>query len=212
MNNFTRSGISIIPSIIITFFLFIGMHFLVNSSKHANIRDNEQISIDFSPVKVDEETNQKQRRIPKKPPPPKEPPPPPKMNVQQSQSVSNNMPTPDVPSLDLGVGGNGPYLGPIGTGANLNQDGGIIPIVTIAPNYPRKALIAKIEGWVDVEFTITELGTVVNPKVVDSKPARIFDREAMRAILKYKFKPKVVDGTAMTQVATQRIEFKLAKD
>lgn len=212
MSNFTRSGISIIPSVIITFFLFIGMHFLVNSSKRFTKVGDEQVSIDFSPVKVDEETNQKQRRIPKKPPPPKEPPPPPKMSVQQNQTVSNNMPTPNVPSLDLAAGGDGPYLGPMGGNANLNQDGGIIPIVTIAPNYPRKALIAKIEGWVDVEFTITELGTVVNPKVVESKPARIFDREAMRAILKYKFKPKIVDGVAMTQVATQRIEFKLAKD
>ena len=63
-----------------------------------------------------------------------------------------------------------------------------------------------------MEFTITEAGTVVSPKVIASKPVRIFDREALRAILKYKFKPKIVDGVAMTQVATQRIDFKLAKD
>ena len=76
----------------------------------------------------------------------------------------------------------------------------------------RKAAIAKIEGWVKVEFTITETGSVVNPKVIESKPVRIFDREAIRAILKYKFKAKIVDGVAMTQVATQQIDFKLAKD
>ena len=134
------------------------------------------------------------------------------MNIQQNQQVVNNMPTPTVPALDLGVGGDGPFLGAMGQGVDLGKDGGIIPIVTIAPNYPRKAAIAKIEGWVRVEFTITESGTVVNPKVIESKPVRIFDREALRAILKYKFKPKIVDGVAMTQTATQQIDFKLAKE
>ncbi len=212
MNSLFRNGISVIPAVVITFFLFIGMHYLVNMSNHGKPEDDEGTSIDFSPVKLDEEINQKQRRIPKKPPPPKDPPPPPKMNVQQNQQVVNQMPTPTVPALDLGVGGDGPFIGAMGVGVDMGKDGGIIPIVTIQPNYPRKAAIAKIEGWVEMEFTITEGGTVINPKVIKSKPVRIFDREAIRAILKYKFKPKIVDGVAKTQVATQRIDFKLAAD
>lgn len=212
MSNIARTGISVIPSVAITFFLFIGMYYLVNMSNHEKLEDDDGISIDFSPVKIDEEVNEKQRRIPKKPPPPKEPPPPPKMNVQQSQQTMTNMPMPNVPALSLGIGGDGPFLGAFGAGIDMTKDGEIIPLVTIAPNYPRKAAIAKIEGWVKIEFTITEIGTVVSPKVVESKPVRIFDREALRAILKYKFKPKIVDGVAMIQVATQQIDFKLAKD
>ncbi len=210
-NNILRTGTSIIPAVAITFFLFIGMYYLVNLSNNNKPGDDEGISIDFRPVKIDEDVNQKQRRVPKKPPPPKEPPPPQKLNVQKSQQVTNNMPTPNVPALDLGVGGGGPFLGAMGSGVDMNKDGGIIPIVTIAPNYPRKAAIAKIEGWVKMEFTITEGGTVINPRVVEAKPARVFDREALRAILKYKFKPKVIDGVAVTQVATQQIDFKLAQ-
>ncbi len=212
MSSIARGGISIIPAGIITFFLFIGMYWLVNLSNQEKSSDDDNISIDFSPVKIDEDVNQKQRRIPKKPPPPKEPPPPPKMNIQQNQTVANNMPAPNIPALDLGVGGGGPFIGSGGGNIDMGKDGGVIPIVTIAPNYPRKALIAKIEGWVEMQFTITELGTVVSRKVIGSKPKRIFDREALRAILKYKFKPKVVDGVAMTQVATQKIAFTLAKD
>ena len=64
-SNILRSGTSIAPAVIITFFLFIGMHWLVTSSTHDKLDDDDQISIDFSPVKVDEEVNQKQRRIPK---------------------------------------------------------------------------------------------------------------------------------------------------
>jgi len=212
MSNLLRNLISVLPAVVITFFLFIGMYYLVNMSNHNKPGDDDGLSIDFSPVKVDEDVNTKKRAIPKKPPPPKDPPPPPKMNVQQNQSVVNNMPTPQMAPLDLGVGGSGPYLGAMGAGVNSNQEGGIIPIVTIAPNYPRKALIAKIEGYVTMSFTITEAGTVVGPKVIDSKPRRIFDREAMRAILKYKFKPKVENGIAVTQAATQTIDFALAKD
>ena len=88
----------------------------------------------------------------------------------------------------------------------------IIPVVTIVPNYPRKAAIARIEGWVKIEFTITEGGTVVNPIILESRPVRIFDREALRAILRYKFKPKICHGVSMKQTATQTIEFKLTKD
>ncbi|MBL4659439.1 MAG: energy transducer TonB [Alcanivoracaceae bacterium] len=205
MSTILRSTTSAMPAVAITFFLFVGMHWLVNSSSHDKPGDDDQISIDFSPVKIDEDINQKQRRIPKKPPPPKNPPPPPKMNVQSNQQVVNNMPTPTIPSLDLGIGGDGPFLGAMGAGIDMGKDGGIIPMVTIAPNYPRKAAIAKIEGWVEMSFTITETGTVINPKVIASKPIRIFDREALRAILKYKFKPKIENGVAMTQVATQKL-------
>ncbi|WP_223787082.1 energy transducer TonB [Marinicella meishanensis] len=193
---------------VITVVLYLIMHTLVSQSANNNRLDDELPPIDFTKVKLDEEVRERSRRIPKKPPPPKEPPPPPKMNVQQNQQVVNNMPTPNIPNLDLGVGGAGPYLGAVGQ-VNMSEEGGVIPIVRIAPQYPRKALMAKIEGWVKVKFTITPTGTVANPEVVDAKPRRIFDREAIRAILKFKFKPKIVDGVGVEQVATQTIEFDL---
>lgn len=191
----------------ITVVLYLLMHFLISQSTDAR-EDSDKITIDFTKVKVPDEVQQRKRVVPKKPPPPKEPPPPPKMNVQQQQQVVNNMPTLDVPNLDLGVGGDGPFLGAVGQ-VNMSEEGGVIPIVRIAPQYPRKALMAKIEGWVKVKFTITPTGTVSNPEVVDAKPRRIFDREAIRAILKFKFKPKIVNGQGVEQVATQTIEFEL---
>ena len=60
-----------------------------------------------------------------------------------------------------------------------------------------------------VEFTITAIGTVKNPRVIDAKPPRVFNREAIRAILKWKFKPRVVDGVAVDRTATQVIDFSL---
>ena len=65
------------------------------------------------------------------------------------------------------------------------------------------------EGWVKIEFTITETGTVKSPRVIDAEPPRVFNREAIRAILKWKFKPRVVDGVAVERLATQTIDFNL---
>ena len=51
-----------------------------------------------------------------------------------------------------------------------------------------------IEGWVAVEFTISKLGTVKNPRVIGSHPSSIFDRAALKAIRKWKYNPKIEDG------------------
>jgi protein TonB len=66
------------------------------------------------------------------------------------------------------------------------------------------------EGWVKVAFTITARGTVTDAVVVESKPRRLFNRSALTAIRKWRFKPQVVDGKPVPVRATQVIEFKLA--
>ena len=95
-----------------------------------------------------------------------------------------------------------------------NCGGSFIPIVTIAPNYPRKASIAKIEGWVKVEFNITGKGMVVNPRVIQARPIGVFEEEALKAILRFKFdcKSSLDESKRIQALAVQTIEFKLAKD
>ena len=79
-------------------------------------------------------------------------------------------------------------------------DGDYLPIVKVAPIYPRRAQSRGIEGYVIVEFTVTKSGSVRDPFVVEAQPEGIFDRAAMDAALKFKYKPRVVDGEA-TEVA-----------
>jgi protein TonB len=81
--------------------------------------------------------------------------------------------------------------------------------VRIEPQYPREALLKGIQGWVRVRFTIMEDGSVDDPIVVESEPRRLFDRAAIRAILRWKFKPRIVDGKAVRREAEQVIDFKL---
>ena len=63
-----------------------------------------------------------------------------------------------------------------------------------------------------MRFTILPDGSVSDPAVIESDPPRVFNREAMRAILRWKFKPRIVDGQAVSREAEQTIEFKLAAE
>ncbi len=45
--------------------------------------------------------------------------------------------------------------------------GDLMPIVKVAPQYPRIAATRGIEGFVTVEFTVTETGSTSNVTIVD---------------------------------------------
>ena len=74
----------------------------------------------------------------------------------------------------------------------------MLPIVKVAPIYPDRAVQEKIEGHVLLEFVVTETGGVRDAVVVDSTPRGVFDRAALDAVGKFKYKPKVVDGKPVT--------------
>ncbi|MCL7421444.1 MAG: energy transducer TonB, partial [Methylobacter sp.] len=94
-----------------------------------------------------------------------------------------------------------------GTGVSSN----VVALVRVPPKYPRRAANRRIQGWVKIEFTITRTGTVKDAVVVEAKPNGIFDRVALEAINKWKFKEKRVNGAPVEQRAVQVLQFKLAK-
>lgn len=73
------------------------------------------------------------------------------------------------------------------------------PIVRVDPSYPANAARDGIEGWVSLRFTIDPLGGVRDIEIIDAEPKRIFDREARRALAKWKYQPRRVDGEAVSQ-------------
>ncbi|WP_148667826.1 energy transducer TonB, partial [Mizugakiibacter sediminis] len=91
--------------------------------------------------------------------------------------------------------------------ASVNRE----PQVTrqVPPRYPQEAARAGTQGWVDVEFMVTSQGTVVDAKVLDSQPRRLFDRAALDAVRQWRFQPALRDGVPTDAVLRQRIEFKL---
>jgi protein TonB len=82
----------------------------------------------------------------------------------------------------------------LGSGAG---DTDTVPLVRVDPIYPQRASQRGIEGWVEVEFTITSAGTVKNPRISAFEPSSVFNRAALKAIRKWKYNPKVEDGKAV---------------
>jgi len=127
--------------------------------------------------------------------------------VTEVEKVRTPMPDLNLPNLNLGTSGGPPVLGNFGM--DRTAEGDVVPLVRINPQYPRDAAMNQIEGYVTIEFTITETGSVRNPRVIDARPPRVFDREAIRAILRWKFKPRVIDGVAVERQAIQTLDFTL---
>jgi len=85
------------------------------------------------------------------------------------------------------------------------------PIVKINPKYPHYAAKEGIEGWVSLSFDVSETGGVENIVVLDSSPKRVFDREAKKALRKWKYQPLIFDGRPQkTRGLIEIVEFKVS--
>ncbi len=87
----------------------------------------------------------------------------------------------------------------ISVGGGFTGDGEFMPIVNVAPEYPRNAAQRGIEGYVVVRFTVTAAGTtrdveVVEAATTDGRPTTLFNRSAIRAAERFRFRPRVIDG------------------
>lgn len=92
------------------------------------------------------------------------------------------------------------------------SDGEYLPIVKVAPLYPESAAERGIEGYVLLEFTVTETGATADPVVIESQPQGVFDQAAVKAVLKFKYKPRVENGKPMRVTGVRHvITFKLDK-
>ncbi len=211
-----RLAISLLIAVVINLGLFSLMQSMTSVDDVEHLPVNDLRLLDFVRVKQETTTAVKQRQLPDKPTPPETKPPPPMKMVatQQPQRVTPKMPAPNI-AVPLNIAG-GPYLGeftaaPAVTAPVVQASENIMPLVRIPPRYPRSAARRNLEGVVKVAFTITKNGLVRDAKVVLSEPEGVFDRAALKAISKWKFNPKVVNGQPVEQAATQEIEFTLPK-
>ena len=64
--------------------------------------------------------------------------------------------------------------------------------------YPPAARAAGIEGHVVVRYDVTAAGTVANPRIVESEPAGTFDAAALASLSRWRFRPRIDDGQAVS--------------
>ena len=179
--------------VLISFGLFFLMQSLIDSGEQQKNASAEGQIMDFIRIREDETLSIKDRMKPKKP----------------MHQIGTAMITSCESCIALtasGFGG-GPFLG--NWAGNPLAEGDVLPIVRIDPQWPREALIEGIEGYVVVEVTIGADGSVKDVHVLQSEPKRMFDRNVIRAVLKWKFKPRIINGVAVERKAIQMLEFTL---
>jgi periplasmic protein TonB len=79
----------------------------------------------------------------------------------------------------------------------------------VEAQYPESALRNGVQGYVDVQFTITPEGTVTNATVVRSDPGDVFNKAALDAVRRWRYDPRVIDGRAVGSQSQVRVQFKL---
>ena len=199
---FSRFGFSVAVGALVTAALFLLMQALIKSD-HSPFEDAPLARIvDFVPVVEDIQFETK-RKLPKKPPPPDEPPP----------DLPEVALDPTLGTMGIEITVPGPESEePTAHGSGL-VDGEMMPVAAVTPIYPSRAAARGIEGFVLLEFTVTRTGAVRDPKVVEASPPGVFDRAAMEAALKFKYRPRVVNGTPMAVSGVlNRITFRLRND
>ena len=197
----SRYAFSILIGTVVTLSLLFVMQLLIASGKQALTDPRERHKLEFVRVKRNENLNTADF-TPEKPPKPPET--PPETPPQDLDNIDPNAPTINISapkiSADTSIGGPG----------SMNiAEGDYLPIVRVAPVYPTRALSRELEGFVDMSFTVTTAGTVKDPIVLQSTSS-LFERAATRAVLKFKYKPRVVDGIPVEVVGVKtRITFQL---
>lgn len=201
--NVARLGLAGVLAVVVTFGLLFLMHSLIEADKRAPEEVEQKKVADIHMPERQIET-QYDTAKPDKPEDPEEPPP---------EMPEPDFDTPDVSpdAMNMAAPRINPNLNVKGVGFG-GGDGEYLPIVKVQPQYPRRALSRGIEGWVIVEFTVTTNGSVRDPVVVEAQPPNVFDSAAKKAALKFKYKPRVIDGEPVEVPGVRnKITFAIAK-
>ncbi len=186
----TRLGIGIIFALTVTLSLFWLMQYLIATADRSLNEDAASNMLDFVRVKRDESIQRRQLK-PKKPPPPEQAPPqPPTPQLDNLNPNAEKIAISAVP-VETDIEMTGGFS--LGVG-----EGDYLPIVKVAPIYPNRALTRGIEGFCVVQYTVTSLGTTKDPVVIDDQcTSSLFHRASLNAALKFKYKPRILDGEAV---------------
>ncbi len=186
-----RTIFSILLAIPVVFGLFFIMHSLIDRDFENPEVKNQKIADLVQPdEEIELETTAKK---PEKVEDPEEP--PPEMDMAQidlnmDTNVANIAPT---ATIDVSISTSGMSSG----------DGEYLPIVKVAPIYPRRAQTRGISGYCIVEYTVTTSGAIRDPVAVDCQPSGVFEKASVKAATKFKYKPRVVDGEAIEVAGVQ---------
>jgi len=196
---FIKTSTAVIGGAAMTFAAFAFMQYLISGEQRAPVKPGDDIIVEIFQAPEDS----KLRHIQKIQPPPPMP------KVPQKAPPLDTSADPVLAISDFTPITIDDFGGDINNTIN-RPTGDATPIVRINPKYPTTAARDGVEGWVQLSFSISPTGEVIDPVVINAEPKRTFDREAIRAIKRWKYRPKVIEGVAQLQTGqTVQLDFKL---
>ena len=185
-----RLIIGMITALAVTLSLFWLMQYLIETADRTLNDDSAGTLVDFVRVKRNEEVERRQLK-PEKPPQPEDAPPqPPTPQLDNLNPSAEKIAISAVP-VETDIEMTGGFS--LGVG-----EGDYLPIVKVAPIYPNRALTRGIEGFCVVQYTVTRNGTTRDPFVIEDQcTSSLFHRASINAALKFKYKPRIMDGEAV---------------
>lgn len=187
----TRLVLGTLFAVVVTAGLLWTMQYLISTGENELGDDKSIRLVDFVRLKRSEFVNRREIK-PEKPPAPEAPPEtPPTPKLDDVNASADKIAISAVPvETNIELSGAGFSLG-VG-------EGDYLPIVKVAPIYPDRALSRGLEGFCIVEYTVTRQGTTRDPRVLEGQcTSSLFHRASIQAALKFKYKPRVVDGEAI---------------
>jgi periplasmic protein TonB len=182
-----RVALATMLSAFITVSLLWVMQYLIATGVDAFTEDRTFRFLDFVRVQRDERVQTRDDRVER----PMEAEAPPPMQLERQLDDTDSDPGAGTRTIgisaprmshDVSLGRDGFY-----------SDGEYMPIVQVAPQYPRRAMDRGLEGFVLLEFTVTRDGTVRDPRVIESS-STLFERAAIDAVMRFRYRPRVIDG------------------
>jgi len=189
-------------AVLVTGALILLMHVLIQTNTGKQ-EEKKKYSIPDIVMPEVEITTEYDTSKPEKPPEPEEPPPDlPDVEFDAPELSKDNI------NIKPTVSGKIKVSNPGGIGG----DGEYLPIVKVAATYPSRAAQRGLEGYCTVRYTVTTLGTTKDI-AEDDCPERVFLRASIKAASKFKYKPRVIDGTPIeVPNVRNKFTFQLAKD
>ena len=148
---------------------------------------------------------ERDRKIPERPKPDKRPPPPPDIDLQQDTKLMRPDLDIELPNFAVPVDFGGAFLGDMSDLQGTSS--ALIPMVKVQPQCPIQAIQGGIDGTVQIYLVVGPNGRVKLARIVRATNGTLFNKEATKAIRRWQFKPKVINGIPVEQAGELTIEF-----
>lgn len=203
MPDYARLPVIVIAAFLINALIFSAIQYMVGNPR---LRLDEATNFDIANfIRMTEQSREvRSRRDPTAPEKPQQEE---QQQIRQlAQASSGNLSglAVDIPDVDLDLG--------LDFGSDIAIARELIPLVRIPAEYPQRALMRGVEGYVILRFVVTETGSVVDPEILRSEPPGMFDGSAKRAVVRWKYQPQIRDGKPTRVVSMTKIIFALIKE